>query len=189
MGELNTSSRRINKVEGAAGQLIKSGGPGVVETWESLPSGVVYPLVNTYISGTGTAGVDNTAQTVKTVVIPANTLTQVNDRLRVRVYWTGDTGGAITGTITVNGVTIASAIDSGAADFFATESWLHYIDATHANIIENGIYPATGVNSGANVAGFDWTSDQDVDLDQNMVAGNHIICFAIFLDVLIKGVV
>lgn len=33
MGELNTVPMRINGVEGAAGQVKKSGGPGVLETW------------------------------------------------------------------------------------------------------------------------------------------------------------
>ncbi len=155
---------------------------------KSLSTGV-YPLAATYISGTGTAGTDNTAQTVKTVAIPANELTQVGDRIRVRTWWMGDTGAGITATVTVNGVTIASSTDAGAADLFATESWLHYVDATHANIIENGTYPATGAASALNVAGFDWTSAQDVDVDQDMVAGNHIVVAAIFLDVLPKGAI
>ncbi len=34
MGQDNVVPRRINKVEGAAGQVIVSGGAGVVETWE-----------------------------------------------------------------------------------------------------------------------------------------------------------
>ena len=148
----------------------------------------VRPLANLYVDGTGVAGTDNTAETVKTVVIPANTLTQVNDRIRIRVYWMGDTGAAVTCTVTVSGVTIATSTDSGGASFFTTESWLHYIDATHANIIENGAYPATGAASALNVAGFDWTVDQDVDADQNAVANNHIIVAAIFMDVLPKGV-
>ena len=33
MGDQNAKPRRINKVEGAVGQVIKSGGPGVLETW------------------------------------------------------------------------------------------------------------------------------------------------------------
>jgi len=151
--------------------------------------GKVFPLINTYVSGTGTAGADNTAQDVKTVVIPANTLTQVNDRIRVRVYWMGDTGAAITAEAKVNGITIATSQDVGGANFFATESWVHYVDATHANIIENGIYPATGAASVANQIGFDWTSDQNVVISQTAAAGNHIIIYAIFLDVLPKGVI
>ena len=151
--------------------------------------GKVFPLINTYVSGTGTAGADNTAQDVKTVVIPANTLTQVNDRIRVRVYWMGDTGAAITATAKVNGIIVATSQDVGGADFFATESRVHYVDATHANIIENGDYPATGAASVANQVGFDWTSDQDVVVSQSAAAGNHIIVYAIFLDVLPKGVI
>ena len=147
-----------------------------------------YPLANTYVSGTGTAGSDGSAQDVKTVVVPANTLTQVNDRLRIRTYWKGDTGGGITGTTKINTVTIAAATDGGGADFFTTEAWLHYLDSTHANIIETGAYPATGSYSAENVAGFDWTSDQNVVVSQNSVANNHIIVYCIFLDVFPLGV-
>lgn len=152
--------------------------------------GVVYPLANTYSGDpSGTAGSDGTAQTVKMVVVTANTLTQAGDRLRIRSFWTGDTGGAITGTTTLNGVTIATATDGGFASFFTTEAWLHYVDNTHANLIETGAYPATGTLSAANVAGFAWDADQDVDVDQNLIANNHIIVYAIFLDVFPKGVV
>ena len=154
---------------------------------ERPASNAVRALANTFVSGSGVAGSDNTAQTVKTVVVPANTLIAVNCRLRVRVYWRGDTGGAVTCTVTVNGVTIATSTDVGGASFFATESWLHYIDQTHANIIENGTYPATGSASAFNVAGFDWEAAQDVDADQNQVAGNHIVVAAIFLDILPIG--
>ncbi|KKM91065.1 hypothetical protein LCGC14_1232280 [marine sediment metagenome] len=154
-----------------------------------LPDGVVYPLINTYVSEVGTAGVDNTAQDVKTVVVPANTLTQVGDRIRIRSYWKGTTGAGITGTTKLNTVTLAAATDAGGADFFTTEAWLHYIDNTHANIIETGAYPATEANSAENVAGFDWASDQNVVVSQDMVAGNHIVVYCIFLDVFPKGVV
>ena len=142
-----------------------------------------HPLTNTYVSGSGTAGSDGSAQDVKTVVVPANTLTQVNDRLRIRTYWKGDTGGGITGTTKLNTVTVAEATDGGGADFFTTEAWLHYLDNTHANIIETGAYPATGQYSAENVAGFDWASDQNVVISQDFVANNHIIVFCIFLDV------
>ncbi len=151
--------------------------------------GAQHPLANTYVSATGTAGSDNTAQDVKTVVIPAGTLTQVNDRIRIRVYWKGDTGAAITSTVKVNGVTIATSVDVGGVNLFTDQAWLHYIDASTANIIESGSHPATGANSAVNVAGFDWASDQNVVVSQDAVVNNHIIVFAIFLDVMPKGVV
>ena len=150
--------------------------------------GHVYPLANTYISGSGTAGSDNTAETVKTVVVPANTLTEVGDRLRVRVYFRGDTGAAVTMTATLNTVTIASQADGGGTTWFMTETWLHYIDSTHANIAETGA-GAELASSAANSAGFDWTSAQDMDCDQDQVAGNHIVVYVIFLDVYPKGLI
>ena len=150
--------------------------------------GKVYPLANTYISGSGTAGSDNTAETVKTVVVPANTLTEVGDRLRVRVYFRGDTGAAVTMTATLNTVTIASQADGGGTTWFMTETWLHYIDSTHANIAETGA-GAELASSAANSAGFDWTSAQDMDCDQDQISGNHIVVYAIFLDVYPKGLI
>ncbi|KKL44424.1 hypothetical protein LCGC14_2365830 [marine sediment metagenome] len=153
-----------------------------------LPDGVTHPLINTYISGSGTAGIDNTAQDVKTVVVPANTLTQVGDRLRIRTYFRGDTGAGITATTKLNTVVISEATDSGGADWFMTEAWLHYITSTTAHIAETGSVPATGDNSADNVAGFDWSSDQNCVVSQDMVAGNHIVVYCIFLDVYPKGV-
>ncbi len=44
MGELNAVPMRINRVEGAAGQVKVSGGPGVLETWATpaaVPSGII----------------------------------------------------------------------------------------------------------------------------------------------------
>jgi|TARA_Y100000034_G_scaffold4932_2_gene5721 hypothetical protein len=152
--------------------------------------GVVHPLSVTYSGNpTGTAGVDNTAQTVRTITVPANALTQAGDGLRVRAYWTGTTGSAITGSMTVNGVTVAAATDSGGSDFFTNEAWLHYVDSTHATVIETGSYPATGTNSAANVAGFDWTSAQDIDLDQDAVVNNHIVVYFLAAYVFPLGIV
>ena len=149
--------------------------------------GVVTTLSTNYISGTGTAGADNTAQTVKTIVLAANSLTQNGDRIRIRCYWTGDSGAPITGAITVNGVSIGTATDAGAATFQVTESWLHYIDSTHANIIsmENGVIETT--LSAANVAGFDFTTAQDIDLDQDAIASNHIVVYFFAADIFPKG--
>lgn len=151
--------------------------------------GVVHPLSSTFVSAAGAAGNDNTAETVKMVVVPANTLTQNGDRIRIRVYWRGDTGGGITATLTLNGVILAASTDAGGTDEFVDEAYVHYIDATHANIIETGVYPATRANTAINSAGLDWTSAQDIDVDQDAVVNNHIVIHGIFIDVFPKGIV
>mgnify|MGYP001565766417 CR=1 FL=1 len=151
-------------------------------------AGLHHSKACTYISGTGTAGADGTAQAVKTVTLPANSLTQVGDRLRIRMYWAGDTGAPITGTTTLNTVTVANTTDSGTTSLQLTETWLHYIDNTHANIIEQEV-GVLGMLSAVNVAGFDWDSDQDIVLSQDMVALNHIIVYALIVDVMPKGVI
>lgn len=144
----------------------------------------------TYISGTGTAGTDGTAMTVKTVTLPANTLTQVGDRLHVRTYWKGDTGSAITGSVLLGPaaaeVLISHTTDSGATDLQINETWLHYIDATHANIIENEA-GALGALSDVNVAGFGWAADQSILFTQSNAGNNHCVLYAFIIDVFPKG--
>lgn len=158
--------------------------------WVKHEDAAIHPLANTFSGDPdGATGVDGTAQTVKTIVIPANSMTQRGDRIRLRSYWTGDNGGPITGTAKLNGITVGTATDGGTASFFTIEAWLHYVDSTHATIIESGSYPATGAASAANVAGFTWDTDQDFDLDQNSVGNNHIVVFFHAADVFPKGVI
>jgi hypothetical protein len=149
--------------------------------------GGVRTIPTNYASGTGTAGADNTAQVVKTIALAANSLTQVGDRIRVRSYWSGDTGTAITGTNKLNGVTIAATTDSGAATLQVTEAWLHYLDATHANIIAmaGGVLDTT--ISAVNVAGFDWANPQNITISQNQIGNNHIIVYFLAADIFPVG--
>jgi len=153
--------------------------------------GMVYTHGNTYVSGTGTAGSDNTAQDVKTVVLPANTLTQVGDRVRIRAYFKGDTGSPITATVKLNGVTISHSTDTGGTTVFIDEAYIHYIDATHGNIIEQeptGTPNEAGALSAVNVAGFDWANNQNIVVSQDAVINNHIVVFCIFIDIFPKGI-
>jgi hypothetical protein len=157
-------------------------------------AGIAYGISTSYIDGTGTAGVDNTAQTVKTIQIPAGTLTQLGDRIHIRVVYRPDTGTAVTATATVNGVTVLSLPGGTAALMLVMDLWLSYIDSTHANISSVGatgnvsLLAADGVGNN-NVAGFDWTVAQDVDIDQNAVLSNHITVYEIVGTVYPKGVV
>lgn len=175
-----------------AGKALLSGS-NAAPTWSPDPLGTAayhaisnHELPTTYISGTGTAGADNTAQTVKTIAIAANTLTQVGDRMRVRAYWTGDTGAAMTGTCLLgpagSEVICAHTTDGGGTTAQVNEAWLHYIDNTHANIIEDEL-GALGPASGFNVAGFTWNAAQNLIFTQNAVAGNHCILCALIVDI------
>ena len=157
-------------------------------TW-GVPPGVVRTCSFTYVTpdAAGSTGTDNTAATLKTIVVPANTLTQVGDRLRVRTYWRGDTGPAITGDVELNGVHLSHTTDGGAANLQLNEIYLHYIDNTHANIIEQELR-ALGPLSAVNLAGFDWDSDQNFTFAQNAVPGNRIFLYCVFFDIFPKGV-
>lgn len=149
--------------------------------------GVHHSKVCSYISGTGTSGTDNTAMAVKTVVLPAGSLTQVGDRCRIRSYWTGDTGTPVTGTVAINGVTISHTTDGGGATLQLNESLIDYLDNTHANIIEKEA-GTLGAASSPNVAGFTWASNQNVTISQDAIGNNHIIVYALIIEVFPKGV-
>lgn len=181
--DITTHAALSTGVHGAGTGLIITSGNAVSVL------GIQYALSCTYISGTGTAGTDNVAGTVKSVTIPANVLTQVGDRIRLRTYWKGDTGSPVTATAALNGVELATSQDVGAANFFVTENYLHYTSGTSANIIESGAYPATGTHSNNNVGGFAWASTQAFALMQNQVVDNHIVVYCMFVDALPKGVV
>ncbi len=53
MGDQNTKPRRINKVEGAAGQVILSGGPGVLENWGAPADVALNNAPGTNLRGSG----------------------------------------------------------------------------------------------------------------------------------------
>lgn len=139
----------------------------------------------TYISGTGTAGTDNSAMTIKTITLPLNTLTQVGDRIRVRCYFQATGGAPIDGSSSLNTVLI-SDVTVSSTNLAVTEAWLHYIDNTHANIIHmhDG---SLSSQSAANVAGFDWDSNQDLIFTQSAVVGQHLVLYAAIIDVFPKG--
>lgn len=172
-------------ISGTSGYL----NDGWMNTTLARSLGCQFSLSCSYVSGTGTAGTNNVAGTVKSITLPANILTQVGDRLRLRTYWKGDTGGPVTATAALNGVDIATSQDVGAASFFVTENYIHYTSGTSANIIEGGVYPATGTHSNNNVGGFAWASTQSFAVMQNQIADNRVIVYCMFADVLPKGVV
>ncbi len=51
MGQKNTAPRKINNVEGSPGQVIKSGGPGNVETWGYEDYGLSFEGIVTGVAG------------------------------------------------------------------------------------------------------------------------------------------
>jgi hypothetical protein len=174
--DLAQSAARTGVLPGA------NGGTG----YASLKAaGISYTLSTSYIDGTGTAGADGTAQTVKTIAIPANTLTQVGDSIWFEFGFRPDTGTALAATGTVNGVTVMSFTTATDAVLLRRVFILEYIDSTHANL---WWLTAGGVGS-ANLAGFDWTASQDVDIDQNNIANNHLVVYSMIGIVRPKGVV
>ena len=139
----------------------------------------------TYVSGTGTAGTANTAQTIITRSMPANTLRQNGDRVRIRVYLFSAVAASITITVKVNGVSVAAFGVATPSIPDVIECYLHYIDDTHANILENEI-TGIGALSAVNVAGFAFTSNQNITIEQTAVVNNFATIYGVFVDVLPK---
>ena len=178
-----------------SGTLTDAGGVNQAQQWDFnlilkptyKVSGVHYALSTNYISGTGTAGADNTAQTVVTIALAANSLTQVGDRLQVRIYFKAEAGAPITGTFTINGVTCGTLTDTGSASLLYMEVWAHYIDSTHANTIMMNDGALDASQCQVNAAGFDWTASQDLVISQDAVVANHLTVYSVIADILPKG--
>ena len=67
MGEANTVPRKINGVEGVAGQLIVSGGPGEIETWSKIGSTSLGGITMQLTNKTGVASVKGTIVIASTI--------------------------------------------------------------------------------------------------------------------------
>lgn len=158
--------------------------------WDSAKtSGFVLNTTATYAGDpTGTSGSANTAETIITRTLPANSLTQRGDRIRIRT-WVYITGGAlITITTALNGVTVANIAHTGAGAFDLTEAWSHYVDDTHFNLIEQETGSGLGALSAINVAGSDWDADQSITIAQSAAAASYATVYGIFVDVLPLGI-
>lgn len=142
----------------------------------------------TYVSGSGTAGTANTAMVVLTRTVLGKSLTTVGDRIRFRIYFFKSIGSPISVTVALNGVNIADAtLIGGPNSPGLAECWVHYIDNTHANIIEQE--PTLGNLTATNIAGFDWDSDMNISVSQSAEASNFITVYGVFVDVLPKQLI
>jgi len=117
--------------------------------------------------------------------MPANTLRQNGDRVRIRVYLFSAVAASITITVKVNGVSVAAFGVATPSIPDVIECYLHYIDDTHANILENEI-TGIGALSAVNVAGFAFTSNQNITIEQTAVVNNFATIYGVFVDVLPK---
>ena len=159
-------------------------------TFENLVKDYVDAQIHTKMTAatyagdpTGTAGNANTAETIITRVLAANALIQAGDRIRIRT-WVFITGGAaLTITTKLNGVTISDLVHTGAAEFDLTEAWVHYVDDTHFNLIEQETGSGLGDLTAVNVAGSNWDAQQDITVEQDAAAGSYATVYGIFVDI------
>lgn len=131
----------------------------------------------------GVSGTAGTAQTIITRVVPAKTLIRRGERLRIRT-WAFITGGAtITITTKLNGVIISDIPHTGSAQFDLTEAWCHYVDNEHFNNIEQEGGSGIGDLTEVNVAGVDWSVDQNITIEQTSAVGSFATIYGVFVDV------
>jgi len=134
----------------------------------------------TYVAGFGTptSGTDNTAMFVKSLALPANTLTRVGDRIHIMCSYKATTGGIIEGDLTLNGVALSSVFVNN-ADLVRMEVYLEYVNSTTANIID-----LISSNTAVQVGSFDFTASQDLVIAQTAVASQHIDIYSLTVDFL-----
>lgn len=136
----------------------------------------------TYV-GAAIVGTDNTAMDLITRVLPANSLVKLGDRIRIRAYFSATAGSNISGHLTINGVSVSETTLNG-TDIRVAEAWVHYIDATHANILESGSTPNVGGMSAINVAGFNWANAQNITFHQTQTSNQHLELYCLFIDLM-----
>lgn len=138
-----------------------------------------------YVSATGTAGTDNTSQTVKSITLKANSLNAVGRGIRVRAIATSSSASALQISLTLNSVGLITASISASGKQVIIDTVIYYIDATHINVHSfsaiNGTVSADANNT-SNLGGFVLTSDQTLAVTQNNVAATHATVFSLFVE-------
>jgi len=132
---------------------------------------------------TGAVGSAATAATLLTRNLPANSLTSVGDRIRIRTWLFITGGAALTITTALNGVTISDIVHTGAGQFDLTEAWLHYVDDTTFHLIEQETGTGLGALTAVNVGGSNWDASQDITVAQNSAAGSYATVWGLFVDI------
>lgn len=160
-----TKNAIYDKIESLSTSGILSG------THRNLSISFVAPL------STPTAGTDNTAMTVKSITLPANTCVRLGDRLRITAIIDGTDGGAIQGVLKLNGVTLSSGYVNTTGSEIKLEAYVDYVDSTHATI-QDMIAGTITVES----AGFDWTAGQAVLISQEAIGSQHINVYSLIVD-------
>lgn len=141
-----------------------------------------------YVSGSGTAGSPATAQTVKSAVVKANTLTTLGQTLRIRISFGSSSGSNIQALTTLNGVGLYTSAIATAANYSAPsngffEAELAYLDSTHANLrslLWNASLASTMHNF--NISGFNWAADQTLAFAQNAVSSTALTVYTILCE-------
>ena len=143
-----------------------------------------------YVSSIGVSGNPDTNMVVVGRSFPPELTQQIGNRIRIRAFMRSSGGAPIVGTVKFGQIGSEVSVGEhnfiGASQFGLLESWIHYIDNSHANIIEQK--PALGDFTAINVAGFSWDSIQSLIVTQSASPGSFITVYGLFIDLLPAGV-
>ena len=127
-----------------------------------------------YVDATGTAGTDNTAQTVKSITLAADSCTAVGRGIRIRVVYT-TTGTTVRLTLKLNGQTVKLATALAASEVGSFEVVVHYTAATTGLVSGTANAANTASTVGAALTSLDWTATQAILVSQDAVVGEHAV--------------
>lgn len=137
-------------------------------------------VANNYISGSGTGGTDNTAQTVKSIVLAANSLSAATPRIKISAFVALSGAGPVNALVSLNGTSVGGSFSITGSHGAWLELFLSYVDATHVNV--SGAFGDEGLSvvsatPQANRAGFSHTGAQTIILAQAAVVASHLVVF------------
>lgn len=149
MGQDNTVPRRINKVEGAAGEVMVSSGPGVVESWGAQPTAGIWTFAET-LSPAGVATITSSnfaAHDLWQIIVDVQLLNAGETDLCLRI---NAQAGAIYAHRYLTGAGLAEA---GGQNEIIIGSTLLNVGATVGTLLIAGKPKGTGVTEFLGVVG------------------------------------
>ena len=142
---------------------------------------------NSYVSATGTAGADNTAQIVKQITLKANSLNALMRCVRIRARIVSSSGSNIAPAIyfgtagTTGDLLLGAANASNFSGGTLLEYFVYYVTATTLHADANASSFASGfVTNGTTNINF--AADMKISVTQSQTAATHITVYSILVE-------
>ncbi|GAH36735.1 unnamed protein product [marine sediment metagenome] len=170
MGQDNIVPRRIDGVEGVAGQVMVSGGPGVVESWGAMPA-AVWTLHST-LSPAGVATISSAAlaahdlwMVILDITFDVGAITECILSLRLNA----DAGNNY-GSMYADAVVIINAVGQNHIMIGSTSRGATVNDAIIAQLLIRGKTPSANAGSRVTVAVVSGSSHYDIITNLNITS-------------------